>query len=244
MTRFLGITLVSLATLSASAQYFGAVNQTPTVSTSGSAEIRVVPDRIEIAVGVETLNPSLAQAKAANDAAIARVVATAKKHQIDAGKIQTDYLNIEPNYDSNHQTNPVSYTVRRSVVIMSEDIGGFESLLSALIEAGANHVHGIRFMTSKLREHRDKARTMATQAALEKARLLAQSLGRKVGKARSVTENGDWGSSYGSWWGRYGSMSQNVSQNASSASGETPDGPLSAGRISVTASVSVTFDLE
>jgi uncharacterized protein YggE len=107
----------------------------------------------------------------------------------------------------------------------------------------------IRFLTTRLREHRDEARKLAVRAALEKARLLAEGLGARVGKARSITEATDWwGSSYSSWWGRWSAASQNVSVNSNafavagpSSSDETS---LAPGRISVTARVEVTFDLE
>jgi uncharacterized protein YggE len=216
----------------------------PSISTSGSAEVRVVPDRIEISLGVETFNTQLRPAKEENDRQVAKVIAVAKKHGIDPKQIQTDYLSIEPNLSRADQP-PGSYTVRRAIVIQSGDIAGFEDLLSAVIAAGANHVQNIRFMTSQLRVHRDEARKMAAKAALEKAQLLAESLGRKVGKVRNISEASDsWWSSYNWWWGRWGSQYQNVSQNVASANQPESEGPLAPGRISVSASVQVTFELE
>ena len=218
----------------------------PSITASGSAEIKVVPDIIEIAVGVETVNAELAKAKADNDAAVAKVIATAKERKIDAGKIKTDYIALEPNYAYEDRRRVVTYTARKSIVIESSDLAGFESLITALVEAGANHVHGVQFKTSELRKHRDEARRLAIKAAQEKAKLLAEGLGRSVGNAHSISEGYDyWGSSYGSWWGgRWSAGSQNVVQVANAAARGDADGSLAPGRISVTASVSVTFLLE
>jgi hypothetical protein len=219
-----------------------------TISTSGSAEILVEPDQVEFTVGVETLHVSLDTAKQLNDAAVAKAIAAAKHNGVPAGSIQTDYISIEPNYDSEHRERltPISYVVRRSIVITSKDIPGFERLLSSLVEAGANHVRSIRFTTTKLREHRDNARRMAAKAALEKAQLLAETLGSTVGKATQIAEANEWwNSSYGSWWGWGGNANvmTNVSQNVNISGGNNNDGEgaLAPGRIAVKATVNVTF---
>lgn len=223
------------------------VRDFPAISTSGSAEIKVTPDIIEIAVGIETIGDDLVKAKGDNDAATARVLAAAKARIVDPAKIQTDYLSIDPEdmWESSRRVR--KYAVRRSIAIEMNDLAGFEPLISALIEAGANHVHSVHFKTSQLRKYRDEARRLATKAAHEKAKLLAESLGRTVGKVHSIQEGYDnWWSSYSSWWGsRWPSGSQNTMQVANSGTAPAAsEGSLAPGRISVTASVNVTFLLE
>ena len=233
------------AHLAVAQPYLPAQPERPSVMTSGSAEVRVVPDQVEVAVGVESVARDLRSAHAMNEQTVTKLMEIAKQHGIAKDRIQMDFINIEPDY-SESRMNPVKYTVRRSMVITSREVGSFDELLSALVGAGANHVHSIRFSTTKLREHRDEARRMATRAALEKARLLAETLGAKVGKVRHVAESSDgWHSSYGSWWGRWGNASYNTSQNVSSTAGSAQEeGSMAAGRISVTANVNVTFELE
>lgn len=209
----------------------------PSISTSGSAEIKVVPDIIEISIGVETSNADLAKAKNENDAAVERIIATAKARNIDAAKIQTGYLTIDPTYRDEGRLRVRSYTVRKTIAIESNDLAGFESLISALIADGANHVNGVQFRTSELRRHRDEARRLAIKAAQEKARLLAEGLGRRVGKAYTISEGAD----YGGW---SSAAAQNTFQVASSGGRGETEGSLAPGRISVTANVSVTFELE
>ena len=217
------------------------------ITTSGNAEVKVVPDQVEVAVGVQSVHTDLTTAKALNDQAMARMMDVARRHGIASDQLQTDFISVEPEYEGARRITPVRYNVQRSLVIVSKDISRFEELLTALVGAGANHVHSVRFMTSKLREHRDQARRMAAQAALEKARLLAESLGSRVGKVRTISEASDsWSSGYGSWWGRWAAAYQNASANAFAVSGSPApdDGPTAPGRISITASVSVTFELE
>jgi hypothetical protein len=250
MTLRTGAALVCLSfALTAGAQYVVPSPPVHTIHVSGSAEVKVVPDKIEIVVGVETIGPVLRTAKAENDAAVERVLAAAKKNGIEAAKIQTDFVNITPQYSDKPERPIVGYAVRKSMLIETSDLAGFEPLMSAVVDAGANHLHSIRFMTTQLRTHRDEARRMAARAAAEKAQLIAASLGRKLGPATNISETSDnWWSSYGSGWG--GSWNnrqyQNMSVNAMSTSGEdgSGDGTFAPGRISVTASVSVMFALE
>jgi uncharacterized protein YggE len=87
---------------------------------------------------------------------------------------------------------------------------------------------------------------MAVKAAIEKAQAMAAAAGLKVGKPESISSyNFGGGSAYGRGFGpRYGGM-MNASQNVVSSSGGdgASSSTFSPGRISVTASVSLTFRL-
>jgi len=218
------------------------------LSVSGSAEVKVAPDEIHLRVGVETRSEILAEAKKQNDERIARALTFLKTSNVRTQDVQTDFLSIEPTYDDRvSRTKPTTYVVRKSIEVKSTDIPGFERLLTGLLNSGITDVHGIEFRTSQLRKHRDAARAMAIRAAREKADALALELGVKRGKVYSINANdwgGWWSPSTSSWGGRYGSgMYQNVAQNAG-GSPETDVNTLSAGQISVSASVTVSFLIE
>lgn len=219
------------------------------ISVSGDAEIKVVPDEVVITVGVETLDKDLAQAKAENDQKVKGIIEAAQKLKVDAKNIQTDYISIQPEYESGsfkfQGRGASGFYVRKTLAITLKDISKFEELLGSVVSAGANYIHGIEFRTSELRKYRDQARALAIKAAQEKATALAKELGRSVGRPHSIQEGRiGWYSGYGSWWGSRwgGQMSQNVSQNVNSPAQGESTVPL--GQISVTASVSVSFELE
>jgi uncharacterized protein YggE len=127
------------------------------------------------------------------------------------------------------------------------DISKFDDLLTDVIEDGANYVHGIEFRTTDLRKHRDQARSLAINAAREKAEALAKELGRQVGEPQSIQENhSGWWSGYGSgWWGSHwsGAQTQNVVQSIDIDS-SLVQGSIAPGQIMVNAQVSVTFSLK
>jgi uncharacterized protein YggE len=220
--------------------------QPPLITVSGSAEVKIVPDEIDLRVGVETHHEALDQAKKESDERVGKALAFLKAANIRSEDIQTDYLAVEPRYENfATRTKLVNYVVQRSIGVKIRKVEGFESLLTGLLTNGISHVHGIEFRTSELRKHRDAARAMAVRAAREKADALATELGVKRGKVHTVNANewgGWWSAGGGSWGHRFGAgMFQNVTQNAGGASTFGGDDTLSVGQISVSATVNVSF---
>ncbi|HET9269935.1 MAG TPA: SIMPL domain-containing protein [Vicinamibacterales bacterium] len=216
------------------------------ISVNGESEVRVVPDEVVLSLGVETFHAALRTAKSMNDERIQKAMAAARSLSVQASQMQTDYVGIEPKYPNGDIARDLQgYVVRRTVVIRLKEISKFEDLLTAALEAGVTHVHGIEFRTTELRKHRDQARVMAIKAAQEKAALLARESGRKVGSARSIGEASyGYHASYGSWWGaRYSSMSQNAIQNVGGAPLES-DSTLAPGQISIRVSVHASYVLQ
>jgi uncharacterized protein YggE len=217
------------------------------ITVSGEAEVRVVPDEVVLTLGVQTSDRNLEVAKAENDQRVEAILNAARSHGIPPERIQTEFLQIEPRYrDAYEAFDFIGYFVQKTVVIRLRDIGRFETLLGSVLEAGANFVHGIDFRTTELRRHRDQARSLALKAAEEKADAMAAELDQTVGQPRSIREDYyGWWSWYGSWWGsrRGGPMSQNVVQNVGSAPRDL-GGPTSPGQLSVTARVTVNFELK
>ena len=218
-----------------------------TISTSGEALVQAVPDHVVVSVGVETFRPALGAARQANEAECARLVAAVKSLGVPAADIQTDILSVEIAYrDAGHPSRGIEgYYVRRAYSVTLDDVKRFDALVEAALENGANRLMGFEFKTRKLREHRDKARLLAIQAAREKAQALSAAVGLKLGAPRSVSEGsfGYWGATR-SWWG-WGSHGQAQSQNVLVTEGGDPGAEtLPLGHLGVRAQVSVTFDLE
>ncbi len=220
---------------------------TGSISVSGSAQVMVAPDEVVLVLGVETHDFDLAAAKQQNDEIVKKVLDLTTQYAIDPKYVQTDFVNIEPRYDSVYQekVNFVGYFVRKTIEVRLQDVTKFESFYADMLGAGVTHVQGIEFRTTELRKYRDQARELALKAAREKAEAMAGVYGQSVGQVKSITENNTgWWGSYNSWWGSYGgAMSQNVVQNAGPSSSFTEDETLAPGQIAVSANVSVEFEL-
>jgi uncharacterized protein YggE len=219
------------------------------IHVSGTAEIRVEPNEVDLRLGIESRSPELDAAVRQNDASTAAVLKFLKDSGLAAKDVQTDFVEIQPNYrrdNGRDEVIPEFYSVRRNFGVRLRKVAQFDAVLSGALKHGANHVLGIEFRTTELRKHRDAARQQAIRAAKEKADALAKELAVKVGKATNIQEQ--TGSGYWNWGaGRNylaNAMSQNVAQAVSSGGGESAEGNLAVGMISVTATVNVTFELQ
>ena len=222
-----------------------AQEETPrTISTTGEATVYVMPDEVILRVGVVKANAALDEAKAQSDAAARTLLAAIREAGVEAKDIQTDNLQVAIDYkDGGPSYGIEGYIVRRDYAVTLRDATKFETLIDAALTNGANVLDGVEYRSTKLREHRDKAREMAATAAAEKAKAIAGTLGMQAGAPRQISEGGV--AYFGGWYNRamYGNMSQNAFQVA--GGGEAGmDKTMPLGQIAIRASVSVTFDLE
>ena len=216
--------------------------QAQDLSVTGDAEIQVTPDRVRLALGVETRDKLLAQARLRNDSGVKAVLAAVRAIGVDSGDIQTDFMKVDMRYQNGDGTAVDYYIVEKTIAVTLKNVARFEDLLNAVLDAGANHIYDVDFTTTELRKHRDEARALAAKAALEKARDLAITAGMSLIEKPAGISTSSYGG--GSWYGRFRNgafVSQNVYQNAS---GSTTTGSIALGKISVTASVSMTFHLQ
>jgi len=218
------------------------------VSVGGDAQVNVVPDRVTVLLGVETRNKNLDEASSQNDSLIRQVLAAARRMEVNASDIQTDFIHVDLAYEHDDSVVVAYYKVTKEVQIVLKDVSKFETLVSALLHAGANHIYGIDFSTSELRKYRDQARALATKAAIDKANDLAAAAEMKVvGKPTSLTTYSYGGGSsyrYCCGYSYGGNMAQNVVQNQVGAGDSGTESTVALGKIAVHASVTMTFQMQ
>lgn len=242
------VALAATLALAAPARAQEVSMSTRTVSVSGSATVHVVPDEIILGVGIETFAPTLEAAHQASDAQGLRLLAAMRGIGIATTSIRTDVLAVEAKEkNSDPQRGTAGFVVRRAYSVTLPDVKKYEKAVSVALANGANRIMGSEFRDTKLRVHRDEARRMAVKAAREKAALLAGELGAKLGAVRSIQEWGTGEGGFRSWWGWAGNAYNGyVAQNAAvGRGGAEPDeqGSLPLGKIAVSATVQVAFDL-
>ncbi len=231
-------------------QYYQPTPAIPSISVSGSAEVKVAPDEVYLSVGVETRDPKLAVTVKQNNDQVASALAFLRETGVPDKDIQTDFINIAPEYRKDTDTTVATYIARKSIQIRLTKLDTLETVLTGLLANGINHVHGIDFRTTELRKYRDQARLMATKAAKEKATAIVTELDASLGRVSSVNIL-DYGGSYGlmNYWDPYGrgynrsQMSQNSVQNISGPTGNESD-TVSIGQISVSATVNLSFEVK
>lgn len=206
------------------------------VRVTGTSEVKVVPDRAVIEVGVHKQDPNAGAAKRTADQVARRILATLKAQGVDEKDVQTTYLSLRPeSYRRKGVT--ISYFVAdETLSITVRDLSKLDALLEQLVKAGGNTIDSIGYETSDMRKYRDQARDLAVKAAREKAEALAKALGQDIGKARSIEEVPE--TNYLNAAG----MLANESREAPARG--TDAGPaIAAGQKTISASVTVQFEL-
>jgi uncharacterized protein len=210
------------------------VSPTRGVTTTGTAEISVVPDEVLLQVGVENQSPRAKSAKAATDATSRKILSALKDLGIDTKDIQTAHLSLQPQFDYRKGMRISYFSAEQSLTVKLRDTSKIDEVLDALIKAGGNRVDGIEYQSSEMRKYRDQARDSAVKAAREKAEALAKALGQQIGKAYSIEEDRP------QMYSPYGYMANTVMQSPDKA--KLP-GSTSLGEMKVSAVVTVTFEL-
>ncbi len=233
------ISLVLAIVLSAGSVIAQSAVDRPLIRVTGQAEIMVVPDEVAFNLRVVTMEKELPAAQAKNDQIAKTLLALARKYQIPPEQVQTGHISVSQRFSDEEATKkpPVflGYTVTKGVGIVLKDVSQAEELLADIFKSGVSSIDGVYFRTSQLRKYKDQARAMAIKAAQEKAVALTKEIGQSIGKAYSITEDEP---SYAS--------AQNNNLNIVTRSGSSSDdeSTLALGQISITARVTVSFELK
>lgn len=247
VTILMCVAVMSVCPLAAQAQT--GVDARGGITASGESVVYVTPDRIDVALGIETRDLDILSAKQKNNDILKKTLAAIEELGVAGKDIQTDHLSIEPRYRNDYDKEIfLGYFVRNTLTVTLNDPTLVEELLAKVLQAGVNYIHGVNFQTTALRRFRDQAREAALKAAKEKADAMARALGQSVGAPVQISENtsGQPWSYYSSWfswgYGRGQANAQNVVQYALSSSGGSGE-TIAIGKIAVRANVTVVFEL-
>jgi len=204
-----------------------------TLSVSGEAQIKAVPDEAQLSAGVVSQAPTARAALEANRRAMNAVFATLKSRGIPDKSIQTSEFSVSPQYNSGKDgTGPqrlVGYEVSNSVTVTIDDLSKVGDAIDALVSSGANAMGGVSFAISDPKPLLKEARTAAVQDALDRAATLAKASGVTLGPIIAIND-GEASTS------RPEFRAMTVAQAGMST-------PIAAGEERVSASVSITFEI-
>jgi uncharacterized protein YggE len=204
------------------------------VRVTGTSEVKVVPDRAVIQVGVETQDRSASVAKHAEDAIARRILSALQREGIDEKDVQTTFLSLQPQSTTRKGVRISYFVASQTMTVTVKDLPKLDALLESLIKAGGNRIDSIAYETSDLKKYRDQARDLAVKAAREKAKALALALGQDIGKAHAIEEVADFSTT---------GFLANLSAGVSAGNFDKSRSTTAAGQNTISASVVVSFDL-
>jgi uncharacterized protein YggE len=173
------------------------------ITVTGTADVQVAPDEALFSIDVTKTNKDLQAAKRLNDESVGKLLELSRRFSISAQNVQTSQITVDMKYESirDPKTRVFSddgdeigkrvfrgYEVSKTVTVRLTDLSRFEQFFAEVLQTGVSAVNSVTFETSKLREHKDKAREMAMKAAKEKASAMAAAVNQTIGRAIRVTE--------------------------------------------------------
>lgn len=176
-----------------------------TITVSGQAERKVVPDEAHMTVNLNAMEPKLADAKAAHDAKLEKLMALVKKFGVDEKKVRTQSSNVQPvySYVNDPKTNANvrrfdGYRVQTSLDITVVDTTKLGQLMDATsnagFEQGGNPEWGDLMNVYYTLSDSDKIRSDLLQQAIANAKIkassMAQAAGSSLGAVWQITEGG------------------------------------------------------
>lgn len=177
---FLGILVVGLlAACSPGAAPAGSENSR-SMSVSGTGRVTIVPDIATINIGVRTEADEVAEALEGNTAQANAISDVLQDMGVAEEDIQTSNFNVYPSERYDPMTGQVEgrfFVVENTVNVKVRDLTQLGSVLSAVVEAGANNIYGINFSV----EDRETAVAEARQLAIEDAQVKAQAIADEAG---------------------------------------------------------------
>lgn len=202
------------------------------LQVGGAATVTVAPDYATVTIGVSSQGDTVLEASANNAATMLTVKAALKTAGIAEKDISTSQFSLNPRH-SYETDRPVliGYQLDHMLYVTVRDLEQLGSILDAAMAAGANQMYGVNFLSTKQGAARDEALKDALQEANRKAEVMAAAIGKKVTRIESIKEN----DSYSAY------ASKEARAYAANDAGGTS---LETGLLEVTASVTMTFEVE
>ena len=218
------------------------IGETPTITVSGTGKASTPPTIAQVSFTVEERAASEQEAQTAATKKTNAALAALKQMGIDDKDIKTTGYQIYPQYETPdckpgvpcaQSTKISSYQVSQSVDVKVRDTNKAGEVLKALGTAGVQNVSGPNFTVDEPTAVQAEARGKAIEDARQKAQLLANQLGVRLGTVVSFSENGG---------GAMPIFNQMMSKGAS-ADSVAPAPSLPQGENETTSQVSITYEI-
>lgn len=215
-------------------------------NVTSEAEVLVQPDSAKLTFGISMRTKTLEEGKTKMKEILDKAYAFCGKKGIKRKYIQLNNINISPFYYNRevcrqsgkcYDEESLRYGFNQTFTVTLNNLANYEQLLYGLLELGVNQVENVEFYTKELRKYKDEARLLAISNAKEKAKLLSEASGIKLGKIVNVRENAPQTSAF-----RAVPAVANIVQNSYGATAGQSEA-TGAGQIKVKSEITLTYKL-
>jgi uncharacterized protein YggE len=160
------------------------------LSVTATGSVYLVPDVVDIDLGVHTQSTAVSNAVSNNNRLAAAMLAALTGQGVASSDIQTTYFSVTPQqmYDNTGTpTGEVTYWVDNTVHVRLRQPDKLGDVLQAAIGAGANSVQGVSYSVSDPSQAQAEARQKAIDIAQARAHLLASAAGTTLGETQTIS---------------------------------------------------------
>jgi len=204
------------------------------IEVSGSGEVQAAPDLATLEIAIETHAESADHAAGLNGALAEKVRDALMSKLGDKGRMWTGGYSLTPEYSEAREGKPnvTGYTAQNSITVQTGELGLIGPLIDAAIAAGANRINSLSYSLRADSKARSEAIAKATRDAQTQAMALADALGVKLGPVLRASTSSEV---------RPVPLTRFAGAAAMAANVPTP---ITAGQVTVPATVSLTYAFE
>lgn len=163
----------------------------PEIMVSGKGIVQAKADLAYIDIGVEQTDKSAVKAQQITSQNMQKVVDSLKKIGIPKDKIETEQINLNPQYKyDNRQKTLTGYTASNTVKVTVENLDMLGKIIDSAISAGANNINHIIFSLKDEASFKTEALQRAFNDAKAKAEAIAKASGLILAKIKQIHESG------------------------------------------------------
>lgn len=211
----------------------------PQLVVRGEGRVEVIPDQLQLRLGVVTDGSEADQALAENSQRMAAVMEMLGEIGIAGDEMETSQFQVSPNWSlpprptpANWQRQIIGYRVSNELLIKTKRVDLAGRLLAAAQQAGANQIGGLLFALADPEVPRQRAITLATEQAVREAGTLAEAAGVRLGPVVALTLENN------------GMLPRPQVMLAEARVASADSVPVVAGKVEITVAVSMVYQLE
>ena len=208
-----------------------------TIYTTGTAKISVPADMATFQVIVDSKADNARDASSANAETMAKVRRAVVAAGANVSRLETTGYSVNPEYryEKNGKSVLTGYSAHNVLKVQVDNVRIAGKVMDAAVDAGASYVNSVSFGLKDPAMYQDRALAIATQAALRKANVMAQSVGKRVISTVSLNDQ----STYEEPTVRFGAMKLAAADNVTARQETT----LEPGEQEISATVGATFQI-
>ena len=163
-----------------------------TINVQGNSELTFDPDEAEVWAGISIVKDTAEEAQSEANKVVNAIIDGLRYKGISEDDIETERLSLyeERTWTKDEGSKVIGWRATQTLNVKTTDLTKVGTIVDVAVNNGANQINNINFglTEEKEQEYKKQALSDAAKNAKEKAEILAESLGAKLGKIKTVSE--------------------------------------------------------